>query len=184
MRGTDDRLSKVLTQEAGARQEDNRKGAGLASAGNSSTHTVPWGLPMNTIDSRNNLMPQEGVKLKAEDFAYFLTNCPTSSCLLLWSPCFSRDSQASLPAPQFESIKEIKPVNFRGNQPWILFGRTDAKTPMLWPLMWTADSLWKDPDSGKDWGRGEKGVTEDEMVGWHHWLDGQESEPTPEDGEG
>ena len=51
-------------------------------------------------------------------------------------------------------------------------------------LMWTTDSLWKDPDSGKDWGLEEKGVTEDEMVGWHHWLDGQESEPTPGDDEG
>ena len=86
---------------------------------------------MNMIDSRKDLMPQEGVKLKA-GFAYFLTNCPTSSCLLVWS-CFPRDSQESLPAPQFESNKEIKPVSFRGNQPWILFGRTDAKTPMLWP---------------------------------------------------
>ena len=83
MRGTYNRLSKVLTKEAGARREDDRKGAGRASAGNSAEDChCPLGTSMNMMDSRKDLMPQEGVKWKA-GFAYFLTNCPTSSCLLV-----------------------------------------------------------------------------------------------------
>ena len=70
--------------------------------------------------------------------------------------------------------KEIQPVNPKGNQSWIFIGRTDAKaeTPILWPP--DAKNIWKDPDAGKDWRREEKGTTEDEMVEWHHWLDGHE----------
>ena len=66
--------------------------------------------------------------------------------------------------------KEIKPVNLRGNQPWIFIGRTDAEAEAL--IMWPPDvKSWligKDPDAGKDWRQKEKGMTEDEMVGWHH----------------
>ena len=70
--------------------------------------------------------------------------------------------------------KEIQPVNPKGNQSWIFIGRTDAEaeTPTLWP---TDEKNWlagKDPDAGKDWRQGEKGTTEDEIVGWHHQLDG------------
>ena len=80
--------------------------------------------------------------------------------------------------------KEIKPVNPTGNQPWILTERTDAEAeaPILWPLMRRADSLEK-TDAGKDWGQEEKGATENEMVGWHHWLNGHETEQTPGDSE-
>ena len=65
--------------------------------------------------------------------------------------------------------KEIQPVHPKGDQPWVFFGRTDAKaeTPVLWPLMRRADSLEK-TDAGRDWGQEEKGTTEDEMAGWHH----------------
>ena len=82
--------------------------------------------------------------------------------------------------------KEIKPVNPKGNQPWILIGRTDAEAEAL--IFWPPDEkswlIWKDPDPRKDWAQEEKGATEDEMVGWHHWLDGHESEQTPGDSEG
>ena len=73
--------------------------------------------------------------------------------------------------------KEIKSVNPKGNQSWIFIGRTDAEaeTPILWPPDVKNWLIGKDPDVGKDW-RQEKRVTEDEMVGWHHWLDGQEFE--------
>ena len=66
--------------------------------------------------------------------------------------------------------KEIEPVNPKGNQPWIFIGRTDgeAETPILWPPDAKNWLIWKDPDTGKDWRRGEKGTTEDKMVGWHH----------------
>ena len=67
-------------------------------------------------------------------------------------------------------IKEIRLVNPRGNQPWVFIGRTDAeaKAPILWPPNAKSWLTGKDPDAGKDSGQNEKGVTEDEMVGWHH----------------
>ena len=69
--------------------------------------------------------------------------------------------------------KEIQPVHFKGDQPWVFFGRTDveAETPILWPPDVKSWLIWKDPDAWRDWGQ-EKGTTEDEMVGWHHWLNG------------
>ena len=80
--------------------------------------------------------------------------------------------------------KEIKSVNPKRNQPWIFIGRTDAEAPILWPPYVKSWLIWKDPDTGKDRGQEEKGMTEDEMVGWHHWLNGHESEQTPGDSEG
>ena len=72
--------------------------------------------------------------------------------------------------------REIKPVNNKGNQSWIFIGRTDAETeaPKLWPPDAKNWLIRKDPDAGKDGRQKEKGMTEDEMVGWHHWLDGHE----------
>ena len=74
--------------------------------------------------------------------------------------------------------KEIQPVHPKGNQPWIVIGRTDAEAeaPILWPLDVKSQFIGKDPDVGKDWGQEEKGTTEDEMVGWHHWLNEHEFE--------
>ena len=75
------------------------------------------------------------------------------------------------------NCKEIQQVHPKGNQSWMLIGRTDveAETTILWPPDAKSWLIWKDPDAGKDW-RQEKGTTEDEMVGWHHWLNGQEFE--------
>ena len=83
-------------------------------------------------------------------------------------------------------IKEIKPVNPKGNQPWIFIGRTDAEAEALVLWLFGAKSwlVRKDPDSGKDWGQEAKGATEDDTVGWHHWLNGHEFEQTPVDGDG
>ena len=74
--------------------------------------------------------------------------------------------------------KETQPVHSEGDQPWDFFGRNDAKaeTPVLWPPDVKSWLFWKDPDTGKDWGQKEKGMTEDEMVGWHHRLNGHEFE--------
>ena len=74
--------------------------------------------------------------------------------------------------------KEIQPVHPKGNQSWIFIGRTDveAETPILWPLDEKNWLVWKDPYAGKDWRWEEKGTTEDEMVGWYHWLNGHEFE--------
>ena len=76
---------------------------------------------------------------------------------------------------------KIKPVNSKGNQSWIFVGRTVAKAeiPILWPPDANNWLIEKDPDVGKDWRQEEKEMTEDEMVGWHHWLDGHESEQVP-----
>ena len=82
--------------------------------------------------------------------------------------------------------KEIQPVHPKENQSWIFIGRTDAEaeTPVLWPPHTKNWLIGKDPDAGKDWRWEEKGMTENEMVGWHHWLDGHESEWTPGVGDG
>ena len=82
--------------------------------------------------------------------------------------------------------KEIKPVNPKVNQSWIFIGRTDSEAEAL--IFSPRDTknwlIWKDPDAGKDWRQEEKGTTEDEMVGWHHWLNGHEFEQALGDGEG
>ena len=83
-------------------------------------------------------------------------------------------------------VKEIKPVNPKGNQPWMFIGRNDAEVEA--PILWLPDGenqhTGKDPDAGKDWGQEEKGMTEDEMVGWYHQLNGHEFEQTLEDSDG
>ena len=82
--------------------------------------------------------------------------------------------------------KEIQLVNPKGKQSWIFIGRTDAEaeTPILWPPDAKNWLIWKDPDAGKDWRWEEKGTTEDEMVGWHHWLNGHGFGWTPGVGDG
>ena len=73
---------------------------------------------------------------------------------------------------------EIQPVHPKGDQFWVFIGRTDveAEAPILWPPDAKNWLTGKDPDAGKDWRQEEKGMTEDEMVGWHHWLNGHEFE--------
>ena len=82
--------------------------------------------------------------------------------------------------------KEIQPVNPKGNQSWMFTGRTDAEAeaPILWPPDMKNWLIGKDPDAGKDWRQEEKGMTEDEMVGWHHWLKRHEFEWAPGVGKG
>ena len=72
--------------------------------------------------------------------------------------------------------KEIQLVHPKGDQSWVFIGRTDAEaeTPVLWPPHAKSWLIGKDPDAGRDWGQEERGTTEDEMAGWHHWLDGHE----------
>ena len=82
--------------------------------------------------------------------------------------------------------KEIQPVHPKGDQSWVFTGRTDAEaeTPILWPPHVKSWLIGKDPDAGMDWGQEEKGTTENEMAGWHHQLNGCESEQVSGDGEG
>ena len=80
--------------------------------------------------------------------------------------------------------KEIKPVNYKGNQSWIFIGKTDAEAPILWPPNSKSWLIRKDPDAEKYWKQEEKGMTEDKMVVWHHWLNGHDFEQALVDGEG
>ena len=88
----------------------------------------------------------------------------------LWAVVLEKTLESPL------DCKEIQPVHPKGNQSWVFIERTDveAETPILWPPDVKRWLIWKDPDVGKDWGQEEKGMTEDEMVGWHHQLNGHE----------
>ena len=94
--------------------------------------------------------------------------------------CWRRLFESSL------DCKKIQSVHPKGNQSWIFNGRTnaEAETPILWPPDMKSWLIRKDRDAGKDWRQEEKGVTENEMVGWHHWLNGHEFEQTPGDSDG
>ena len=100
-----------------------------------------------------------------------------------WAPknwCFWTEVLKTLESPL--DCKEIKPVHPKGNQSWIFIERTDTKAeaPLLWPPDVKNWLTGKDPDAGKDWRWEEKGMAEDEIVGWHHWLSGHEFEQAPE----
>ena len=85
---------------------------------------------------------------------------------MLWTVVLEKTLESPL------DCKEIQPVHPKGDQSWVFLGRTDAEaeTPILWPPDTKSWVIWKDPDAEKDWGQEEKETTEDEMVGWHHWL--------------
>ena len=105
-------------------------------------------------------------------------NCEEGWALKNW--CFwTMVLEKTLESPL--GCKEIQPVHSEGDQPWDSFGRNDAKaeTPGLWPPHAKSWLIGKDSDAGRDWGQEKKGTTEDEMAGWHQWLDGRESEWTP-----
>ena len=97
-----------------------------------------------------------------------------------WTAVLKKTLQSPL------ECKEIKPVNSKGNQSWIFTGRTDTEVeaPIFWPPDVKSQFIRKYPDAGKDWKQEEKGMTEDKMVKWHHWLNWHEFEQAPGDGEG
>ena len=100
--------------------------------------------------------------------------------LILWTCGVGKDSWESL------GLQGIKPVNSKGNQSWILIGRTnaEAQVPISQPPDMKSWLIRKDPDAGKDWRQEKKGMTEDEMVGWYHRLNGHEFEQALGDGKG
>ena len=131
------------------------------------------------------MLPTKVCIIKAMVFSVVMYGCESWTikkaehwridCFELW--CWRR-----LESPL--DCKEIQPVHPKGNQSWIFIGRTDAEaeTPILMKLQHTtadvkSSLIGKDPDTGKDWRQEEKGMTEDEMVGWHHLLNGHEFEP-------
>ena len=107
-------------------------------------------------------------------------NCEGSWALNFWTVVLEKTLESPL------DCKDIQPVHSKGDQPWVFFGRNDAKaeTPVLWPPHAKSWLTGKDSDAGRDWGQEEKETTEDEIAGWHHWLDGREPEWTPGVGDG
>ena len=118
-----------------------------------------------------------------------ITFLPRSKCLLIsWlqSPELDGEESWALKNLYFSTVlsektlespldcKEIQSVHPKRDQSWVFIGRTDveAETPILWPPHAKSWLIGKDPNAGKDWGQEEKGMTEDEMAGWHHWLNG------------
>ena len=111
-------------------------------------------------------------------FFYKESWAPKNWCL--WTVVVEKTLESPL------DCKEIQPLHPKGNQPWIFIGRTDAEagTLVLWPPDVKSWLIWKDPDAGKDWGQKEKGITEDEVVGWYHRLNGHGFGYTPGVGDG
>ena len=123
-----------------------KKGLSSQSSGFSSSHVWMW------------------------DLDYKESWAPKNWCI--WTVVLEKTLERSF------DCKEIKLVNSKGNQSWIFIGMSDAEAET--PILWLPDAknwlIWIDPDAGKDWRQGEKGMTEVEMVGWHHWLNGHEFE--------
>ena len=92
--------------------------------------------------------------------------------IVLWTVVLEKTLESPL------DCKEIQPVNLKGNQSWVFIGRSDveAETLIVWPPDVNSWLIWKELDPGKDWRQEEKGTTEDEIVGWHHWHDWREFE--------
>ena len=127
--------------------------------------------------SRDITLPTKVHLVKAMDFPVVMCGCESWDYKESWvlkNWCFwTVVLEKTLESPL--NCKEIQPVHPKGNQSWIFIGRTDveAETPIVWPHDAKSWLIGKDPDAGKDW-RQEKGMTEDEMVRWHHWLNGHE----------
>ena len=136
------------------------------------TH-APWKKSYDNLDSilksRDITVPTKVCLVKAMVFPVVMYGCESWDYKESWAPknwCFwTVVLEQTLVSPL--DSKEIKPVNPKGNQSWILIGRTDAEaeTPILWPPDTKNWLIWKDPDAEKDWRQEEKGMTEDEMVG-------------------
>ena len=131
------------------------------------------------LKSRDITLPTKVCPVKAMVFPVVMYGCGWDY-KESWAPknwCFWTVVLDKTLASPLDS-KEVQPVNPKGNQSWIFIGRPDAEAevPIIWPPDGKNWLIGKDPDAGKDWRWEEKGMTEDEMVGWHHWLDGHEFE--------
>ena len=137
---------------------------------------TPWTI------SRDITLPTKVCLVKAFGFSgshgwmweldYKESWAPKNGCF--WTVVLEKTLESPL------DCKEIQPVHSKGDQSWVFIGRTDveAETPILGPSDAKSWLIWKDPDAGKDWRQKEKGTgtTDDEMVGWHHWVNGGEFE--------
>ena len=132
-------------------------------------------------------MPTKVCLVKAMVFPVVMYGCELD-CEESWAPknwcSWTVELEKTLVSPL--DWKEIQPVHSKGDQSWVFTGRTDAEaeTPVLWPPHAKSWLIGKDPDPGRDWGPEEKGMTEDEMAGWHHRLNAHEFGWTPGVGDG
>ena len=139
------------------------------------------------LKRRDITLPTKAHLVKPMVFPIIMYGCELD-CEEIWAPknwhFWTVVLEKTLECPL--DCKEIQPIHSKGDQPWVFFGRNDAKTetPILWPPHAKSWLIGKDSDAGRDWGQEEKGTTVDEMAGWHHRLDGRESEWTPGVGDG
>ena len=140
------------------------------------------------LKSRDITLPTKVHLVRAMVFPVIMYGCESWTIKKSWEPenwyFWTVMLEKTLESPL--DCKEIQPVNPEGNQSWLFIGRTDveAETPILWPPDVKNWVIWKDPESGKDWRQEEKETIENEMVGWHHKLDGHEFEQAPGVGDG
>ena len=153
---------------------------------------TPWKKSCDSLDSllksRDIALPTKVHLVKAMVFPVVMYGCESwtvkkAECRRIdafWTVVLEKTLESPLDG------KEMQPVHSEGDQPWDFFGRNDAKAeaPVLWPPHAKSWLIGKDSDAGRDWGQEEKGMTQDEMAGWHHWVDGRESEWTPGVGDG
>ena len=130
------------------------------------------------LKSRDITLSTKVRLVKAMVFPVVMYGCESWDCEESWAPknwwFWTVVLEETLESPL--DCKDIQPVHPKGNQSWIFIGRTDveAEIPILWPPHAKSWLIGKDSDAGRDWGQEEKGTPEDEMAGWHHWLDGHE----------
>ena len=135
---------------------------------------------MTILKSRDITLPTKVHLIKAMVFPVVMYGCESWTIKkaehwrnwCFWTVVLEKTLESPL------GCKKIQPVHPKGNQSWIFIGRIDAEaeTPIPWPPDVKNWFIWKHPDAGKDWRQEEKGMTEDEMVGWHHRLNGHEFE--------
>ena len=140
------------------------------------------------LKSRDTTLPTKVRLVKAMVFPVVMYGCESWTVKkverwridVFWTVVLEKTLESPL------DFKEIQPIHSEGDQPWDFFGRNDAEveTPVLWPPHAKSWLTGKDSDAGRDWGKEEKGTTEDEMAGWHHGLDGRESAWTLRVGDG
>ena len=134
----------------------------------------------SVLKSRDIILPTKVCIVKTMVFPVVMYGCESWDYKESWVPknwCFlTVVLEKTLESPL--DCKEIQPIHPKGDQSWVFIGRSDveAEAPILWPPDAKSSLIGKDPDSGKDWRQEEKGMTEDEMIGWHHRLNGHESE--------